>query len=84
VRNPALRKTLGHAGRAYVEKYHSYEMAQYLFGSIYRRILFNEEIDLASLFHPLKSDFNRRLPRIEHPLVENRLPQDYILRCSAD
>jgi hypothetical protein len=84
VRQPLLRRTLGLAGRAYMEKYHSYEMAQYLFGSIYRRILFNEEIDLASLFHPLKSDFNRRLPRIEHPLVENRLPQNYMARCSAD
>lgn len=74
VRNPDLRETLGRAGRAYIEKYHSYEMAQFLFGSIYRKIVDGEDLDLMNLFHPLKSDFNRRLPRVDHPLVRSRLP----------
>jgi hypothetical protein len=74
VTDPALRENLGRAGRAYVEKYHSYEMAAYLFGSIYRKIVDGQEVDLINLFHPLKSDYNRRLPRVEHPLVDSKLP----------
>jgi len=74
VRQPKLREQLGRAGREYVEKYHSYEMAQYLFGSIYKKILFNEEVDLMNLFHPLKSEYNRRKPMVQHPLIENRFP----------
>lgn len=75
IRNPALREELGRAGRAYVEKYHSYAAAQYLFGSIYRRFE-GEEVDLINLFHPLKSDYNRASPRIVHPLIESRLPPE--------
>ncbi len=74
VTNPKLREELGRAGRRYVEKYHSYEMAQYLFGSIYKKILGGQEIDLMNLFHPLTSEFNRRKPPVQHPLIENRLP----------
>lgn len=77
VGNPGLRAELGRAGRAFVEKYHSYKAAQYLFGSIYKRILDGEDIDLINLFHPLKSDYVRGSPRIAHPLVENRLPADW-------
>ena len=73
VRNPALREELGRAGRAYVEKYHSYAAAQFLFGSIYRRFD-GEEVDLINLFHPLKSEYNHATARIAHPLVDNRLP----------
>ena len=73
IRNPALREELGRAGRAYVEKYHSYAAAQYLFGSIYRKFD-GEEVDLINLFHPLKSAYNRGSPRIAHPLVNSRLP----------
>lgn len=74
VTDPDLRETLGRAGRRYVEKYHSYTTAQYMFGSIYRRIVDGEAVDLARLFHPLLSDFVKATPRIEHPLIENRLP----------
>jgi hypothetical protein len=81
IRRPQLRKALGLAGRAYVEKYHSYDFAQYLFGSIYKRIIEAEPIDLMNLFHPLKSDYVRRAPAIRHPLIENRLPPDYPLQC---
>lgn len=76
VTNPALRERLGRAGRAYVEKYHSYETAQYLFGAIYERLLHGRDVDLVNLFHPLRSEFNRRRPRVDHPLVDSRLPPD--------
>jgi hypothetical protein len=74
VRNPTLREQLGRAGREYVQKYHSYETTQYMFGAIYSKILDRKEVDLTDLFHPLKSEFNRRRPRVQHPLVESRLP----------
>lgn len=77
VTQPALRERLGRAGRAYVEKYHSYAMAQHLFGSIHAKLVEGEEVDLVNLFHPLKSDYNRRSRRIEHPLVDSRLPDGW-------
>jgi len=49
-------------------------MAQYLFGSIYKKHFFNEKVDLMNLFHPIKSEYNRRKPMVQHPLIENRLP----------
>ncbi|MGI8931709.1 MAG: hypothetical protein ACR2FK_04925, partial [Sphingomicrobium sp.] len=73
IRSPALREELGRAGRAYVEKYHSYAAAQYLFESIYRKFD-GEQVDLINLFHPLKSAYNRATPKIAHPLVDSRLP----------
>jgi hypothetical protein len=76
VTDPALRETLGRASRAFAEKYHSYEMARYLFGSIHDRIVHGKDVDLINLFHPLKSEYNRRTPLIAHPLNENRLPSD--------
>lgn len=77
ITNPELRKELGEAGRQYVEKYHSYKTAQYLFGSIYRVILDGEDIDLMNLFNPLKSEYVNSTSRICHPLKENRLPKQY-------
>jgi glycosyltransferase involved in cell wall biosynthesis len=74
IKDPELRRTLGRAGRAFAEKYHSYECIHYMFGAIYRRILDGEEVDLLNLFHPLKSAYNRATPRIEHPLVDSKLP----------
>lgn len=82
VTNPALREQLGRAGRRYAEKYHSFAAAQYLFGSIYDKILHHKDIDLMNLFHPLKSEYNRRTPRVEHPLQENRLPDQYLQQLS--
>ncbi|NJL55586.1 glycosyltransferase [bacterium] len=52
VTNPHLRQQLGRAGCSYVEKYHSFATAQYLFGSIYDKILYGKDIDLMNLFHP--------------------------------
>jgi hypothetical protein len=77
VTNPALREQLGRAGRQYVEKYHSFRAAQYLFGSIYDKLLEGKEVDLMNLFHPLKSEYNRQPPHIDHPLIENHLPAQY-------
>jgi hypothetical protein len=82
VTNPDLRERLGRAGAAYAAKYHSDEAAQYLYGSIYRRIWNGEDIVLLDLFHPLKSDYNRSRPRVEHGLVRNRLPADVAVEAS--
>lgn len=71
VTDPELRRTLGRAGREYVQKYHSYEAARYMFGSIYRSFA-GEAVDLMNLFHPLKGDGR---PAVAHPLVRNHLPQ---------
>lgn len=81
VRNFRLRQELGKAGREYVEKYHSYATAQYLFGSIYDKLLRGKDVDLMNLFHPLKSPFNRAKSKVNHPLAENRLPADYPREC---
>jgi glycosyltransferase involved in cell wall biosynthesis len=79
VSNGELRRDLGRAGRAYVEKYHSYEAAQYLFGAIYERLVHGREIELATLFHPISSTFNRRRPRVSHPLENHRLPPELLV-----
>jgi glycosyltransferase involved in cell wall biosynthesis len=79
--DPELREALGRAGRAYVEKYHGYGAAQFLFESIYARILDGEEVDLINLFHPLKSAWMKARPPITHPLAESRLPAEGERRC---
>jgi glycosyltransferase involved in cell wall biosynthesis len=81
VTNPGLRRELGLAGRAYVEKYHSYAATLYLFGAIYAKLLRGDDIDLMNIFHPLRSSYNRGRPPVAHPLVENRLPPDYPPPC---
>jgi len=80
VTRPDLREVLGRSGRQYVEKYHSYEATQYLFSAIYDKILFGKNVDLMNLFHPLKSDFNKRRSVVTHPLVNNRFPDDISLQ----
>lgn len=81
VTQPLLRESLGKAGRMYVEKYHSTEAAQHIFSSIYEKIYFKKEIDLMNFFHPLKSEFNKKRPPVDHPLKENRLPVDLLRQC---
>jgi hypothetical protein len=76
VTNQKLRQELGVAGRAYVEKYHSYATAQYLFSSIYRKFA-GEDVDLMNLYHPLNSSYCRDQAVISHPLVENKIPRHY-------
>ena len=72
-----LREELGRAGRHYVEKYHSYKTAQYMFGAIYDKIIHNKDVDLMNLFHPLLSAYNCATPCIQHPLKNNKLPKRY-------
>lgn len=50
VTNPELRLKLGDAGRGYVERFHSYPAAQFLFSSIYAVLLDGEDIDLRRLY----------------------------------
>lgn len=83
VMNPALREQLGRAGRAYVEKYHHQETAQYLFGSIYDKIWRDQPVDLIQLFNPLTSEFNHRKPMVTHPLVQNRIPATFLRHPSG-
>jgi hypothetical protein len=74
--NPELRRELGLAGRAYVEKYHSYSFGQFLFGEMYKKIWNGENIDLLNTFHPLnKNSYNNQSPLVKHPLLKNKLPQ---------
>jgi hypothetical protein len=74
VSRPDLRRELGQAGRLYVEKYHSFDTARYMFTSVYKHLEGCPDVDLMNLFHPLKSAFNKATPRVSHPLVRNRLP----------
>lgn len=74
VRNPELRKQLGVAARAYVEKYHSYHAARHFYSAVHDKILGRASVDLVNFYHPLKSAWMKSQPRIEHPLTKNRLP----------
>ena len=70
ITNPELRKELGQLGRRYVEKYHSYKAAQYMFTNIFKK-LDGEDVDLMNLYHPLKSEYVKT-NYIKTPLVNNR------------
>ena len=72
VTRPELRRALGEASRQFAVKYHGFAMAQHLFSSIYARFA-GADVDLINLFHPLKGEYNRRTPRVEHPLRNNLL-----------
>tara|TARA_B110000046_G_scaffold22868_1_gene21625 strand:+ start:7317 stop:8639 length:1323 start_codon:yes stop_codon:yes gene_type:complete len=75
--NPELRLHLGIKGRQYVEKYHSYEMNQYLFPRIYDKIWYNEDIDLRIMFDPNEpNSYNNQSSKIDHPLIENKIPNE--------
>ena len=76
VTNPDLREKLGKANRKYVEKYHSYKTAGYMFEQLYQKIWYNKEVDTLNMFHPLfENSYNNSLPLIQHPLVNNHYPQ---------
>ena len=70
ITSPHLRKELGELGRKYVQKYHSYQTTQYLFGKIFKK-LDGEDIDLMNLFHPLMSEYVKN-DYIYTPLKCNR------------
>lgn len=78
IENPKLRETLGKANREYVKKYHSFKTAQYMFSKVYDKIWYGKNVDLINMFHPiLKNSYNNSLPKINHPLVNNKLPDSY-------
>jgi len=72
VTRPELRRQLGAAGRAYVEKYHGLDSAQYLFSNVIDYVYGRKE-SLINLYHPLLGEYPNRLPKIQHPLVNNRI-----------
>ncbi|MEP7221247.1 MAG: hypothetical protein ABI673_01125 [Novosphingobium sp.] len=77
VTNPALRRQLGKASRDFAEKYQSYETARYMFRAVIDK-LEGKDVDIMNLFHPLLSEYNKRRPQVDHPLIENRLPAEYV------
>jgi glycosyltransferase involved in cell wall biosynthesis len=78
VKNPDLRRELGVAGTKYVAKYHSPKSAVYMFEKIYDKIWYNKKVDLMNLYHPLNPEsYNNSMPKIEHPLFENKIPLQY-------
>ena len=72
VTNPQLRDDLGKAGRKYVEKYHGYDSAHYLFSNVIDYIYGKKE-SIINLYHPILGDYPNRSPKIDHPLVKNRI-----------
>jgi glycosyltransferase involved in cell wall biosynthesis len=73
ITNPLLRHEMGRAGREYIEKYHSYEAADFFFAAVLDFIYGRRE-SLADFCHPLFGDFVKRKDRILHPLKDGRLP----------
>ena len=69
--NPDLRHELGKAGRAYVEKYHGLDSAQYLFTNAIDYV-YGENDGFPNLYHPILGEYPNRAPKISHPLVNNR------------
>ena len=63
---------LGQAGRAYAEKYHGLDSAQYFFTNVID-FVYGRRDSLINLYHPLLGEYSRRSPRVEHPLVTNRI-----------
>lgn len=72
VTRPELRHQLGDAGRAYVEKYHGLDAAQYLFTNVIEYVYGRKE-SLINLYHPLLGEYPNRSPKIQHPLNNNRI-----------
>ena len=68
--NPAEREQLGRMGIEFTRRFHGPEMAQHLYGSIYRSFA-GEEVDLLTLFHP-GSEFMSRFEPLRPPLRRNR------------
>ena len=72
ITNPKLRTDLGRAGREYVEKYHGLDSAQYLFENVFDYI-YGKKDSIINLYHPILGEYPNRLPKIKHPLVNNRI-----------
>lgn len=74
ITRPELRTALGHAGRMYAEKYHSYDAANFLFSAVYERILKGNDIDLLRLYHPLEPSLPPIAAPIDHPFTRKDFP----------
>jgi glycosyltransferase involved in cell wall biosynthesis len=72
IERPDLRKEIGIAGRAYVEKYHGLDSSQYLFCNVIDYVYGKNE-SIINLYHPLLGKYPNRSPKIKHPLVNNRI-----------
>jgi hypothetical protein len=72
VTRPSLRDQLGKASREYMEKYHGEDSNQYLFRNVVDYIYGRKE-SLINLYHPLLGEYPNRSPKIQHPLVNNRI-----------
>ena len=74
VDDSSLREALGKAGREYVEKYHSYDAAHYLFSRVIDYVYGRREhADVVNLFHPIIGEHGLQA-KISHPLKNNKLP----------
>lgn len=74
VTRPELRHQLGRAGREYAEKYHGLDSAQYMFGAVIDYLYGRMDAHaLLNLYNPRTSEYNRRRPKVVHPLVDNRI-----------
>lgn len=75
VKNPAFREEIGLKNRQFVEKYHSYKMFSSFFSKVVEKYWFEKDIDIMHYFHPLnKNSYNNQSSRIEHPMVDNKIP----------
>jgi len=72
ITRPQLRKELGCAGRQYAEKYHGVDSAVHLFEAVID-LAYGRRDSLINLYHPLLGDYPHRKPKVEHPLVNNRI-----------
>jgi hypothetical protein len=75
VTRPALRHSLGDAGRQFVEKYHGNEATAFLFNAVID-YMHDERGSLLEFCDPETGAFPRRLPNVSHPLVRNLIQKD--------
>lgn len=74
VTRPELRHQLGRAGREYAEKYHGLDSAQHMFGAVIDYLYGRMDAHaLLNLYNPRTSEYCKRRPMVEHPLVNNRI-----------
>lgn len=59
VKHPYKRKQLGLASRKFAEKYHSYDFFRFLFKHVYKKVWYEEEVNLMGLFHPITGIYKK-------------------------
>lgn len=72
VTRPDLRNCLGVASRAYAKKYHGLDSAVYLFRNVIEFVSGRQD-SLLNMYHPLTSEWSRRMPPVRHPLKNSRI-----------